>query len=171
MSQEQQLFEQRASATLKRVASIFCQRGTEYSDTWKEAQFLKMKAVAKKLGAVIPNDAYRAIACAAFCDMKYSRLAGGYKEDSIDDGIAYDAFLADEVRSVEVERQLAHRKAESAAQTVDVTSSGVIGPCYRINCNGTIGNPVPAKDSMGNDVIKTACNICGSEAIAGVANA
>lgn len=119
MSADQQLFEQRASATLKRVAGIYSQRGGEYSDTWKEAQFLKMKAVARKLGAQIPQDAFRAIACAAFCDMKYARLAGGYKEDSIDDGIAYDAFLADEVRSVEVDRQLSYRKAESAAQMVE----------------------------------------------------
>jgi hypothetical protein len=99
------LFDTNAAATLDRVKSIFTQRGTEYSDTWRTCQFLAMKAVATELGAVIPEDAFRAIACAAFCDMKYQRLSGGYKEDSVDDGIAYNAMLVQEIRNTKASRE------------------------------------------------------------------
>lgn len=95
-----QLFETNASATLDRVEAIFSERGEGYGDTWKDCQFLTLKAVAEKLGASIPDDAWRAIACAAFSDMKYQRLQGGYKDDNLFDGIAYSAYLAKEVENV-----------------------------------------------------------------------
>lgn len=94
------LFDENADASLARAAAIYKQRGGEYADTWRTCRFLKMKAVAKELGCEIPDEAYRALATAAFCDMKYERNAGGYKDDSIIDGINYDAFLAEEMRKL-----------------------------------------------------------------------
>jgi len=113
-----QLFEAHNAATLNRVQGVYKQRGAEYADTWRHAQFLKFKAVARELGAVIPDDAVRALVCAGFCDMKYQRMEGGYKEDSIDDGIAYDAFLAQEIREVKENRKL-YRESESASEIVN----------------------------------------------------
>jgi len=115
---QEPLFDSYALATLGEVESTFTQRGTEYGDTWRNAQFLNMRAVAKALGASIPEDALRAIACAAFCDMKYQRMEGGYKKDNIIDGIAYYAVLAKEVEAVQENRKL-HKQAESAAQVVN----------------------------------------------------
>lgn len=97
----QPLFESNAGATLERVKSTFCQRGNEYGDTWKNCQFLTMKAIARKFGITIPDKFYRALSAAALCDMKHQRLEGGYKDDSLVDGIAYEAFLAEEVRKLE----------------------------------------------------------------------
>lgn len=56
-----------------------------------------MKAVARELGYEIKPEHFRALATAAFVDMKYQRLEGGYKDDSIVDGIAYQGFLAQEM--------------------------------------------------------------------------
>ena len=99
-SKIQPLFEQRANATLSKVTATFGQRGTEYGDTWRNCRFVVMKAIARELRLNIPDDAYRALATAAFVDMKYQRNEGGYKEDSLIDGIAYGAFLADEMREL-----------------------------------------------------------------------
>jgi hypothetical protein len=92
------IFESHTLTSLDRAKEIFAGRGTEYGDTWRDCQFLKMKAVAKSLGIEIDDSHYRALATAAFSDMKYWRLLGGYKDDSIIDGINYDAFLAEEMR-------------------------------------------------------------------------
>ena len=92
------LFEERALATAERAQAIYAGRGTQYGDTWRECQFLKMKACARELGVEIPDKFMRALATAAFCDMKYWRLLGGYHDDSIIDGINYDSFLAEEMR-------------------------------------------------------------------------
>jgi hypothetical protein len=95
------LFESNASATIKRVEATFSQRGSEYGDTWANCQFLNMKAVAGKFGITIPDKFLRVLCVAGFCDMKYQRLEGGYKDDTIVDRVAYDAFLAEEVRRLE----------------------------------------------------------------------
>lgn len=101
------LFESHALATIKRATATFQGRGDEYGDTWRECRFLKMKAVARELGCNIDPEHFRALATAAFCDMKYWRFLGGYKEDSILDGINYDAFLAEEVRrQTEIKEQV-----------------------------------------------------------------
>lgn len=94
------LFETRALESFDRAKSTFVGRGDEYGDTWRECRFLKMRAVARELGLNIPDKCLRALAAAAFCDMKYWRLLGGYKDDSIIDGINYDAFLAAEMRQL-----------------------------------------------------------------------
>tara|TARA_R110000868_G_scaffold244413_1_gene500709 strand:+ start:254 stop:559 length:306 start_codon:yes stop_codon:yes gene_type:complete len=95
------LFEERADRTLDKVRAVYSQRGGEYSDTWRTCRFLAMKAVSMKLGLEIREDYLRALATAAFVDMKYERLSGGFKDDSIIDGIAYGAFLVDEMVSIE----------------------------------------------------------------------
>lgn len=91
------MFEKRALATLKRVTDTFGQRGTEYGDTMRDCQWLVIRAVAKQLGVDIPPDKARAIAIAGMVDIKYQRYQGGYKDDNGVDGIAYQAFLTDEM--------------------------------------------------------------------------
>lgn len=91
------LFEERADRTLDKVRAVYAQRGGEYADTWRTCRFLAMKATAKKLGLVIPDEYCRALATAAFYDMKYERLSGGYKDDSVIDAIAYGSFWIDEM--------------------------------------------------------------------------
>lgn len=91
-------FEENANATLERVRGTYAGRGVEYGDTWRECNYLKMRAVARALGLQIPTEAFRVLATAAFCDMKYWRMLGDFKDDSLVDGIAYDAFLAEEMR-------------------------------------------------------------------------
>lgn len=103
-------FESNAVATLQRVQSTFSQRGSEYSDTWKTCRFLNMKAVAREFGIEIPDAYYRALASAAFVDMKHERMSGGWKDDNAVDGIAYLAFLAEEMG------QLTKKQHESPAR-------------------------------------------------------
>lgn len=94
------LFERRALATMQRAADTFAGRGAEYGDTWLEARFLIMKAVARELGCKIKPEHFRALACAALCDFKYERCGGGFKDDNLVDGINYQAFLAEEMRQL-----------------------------------------------------------------------
>jgi hypothetical protein len=98
------LFERRAMATLARVQEVFKERGAQYGDSWLDCQFLAMKAVARELGAAIHEDTFRALAAAVMVDLKYQRLLGGYKQDSIDDGINYAAFLDGEMQAVKAAR-------------------------------------------------------------------
>lgn len=95
------LFEERADRTLDKVRAVYAQRGGEYADTWRTCRFIAMKATAKKLGLVIHDDFFRALATAAFYDMKYERLSGGYKDDSVIDAIAYGSFWIDEMVDLE----------------------------------------------------------------------
>lgn len=94
------LFETHAETTLDRVRRTFIQRGGEYSDTWRTCRFTVMRAVAKELGCEINPEHFRALATAAFVDMKQERVAGCYKEDSLVDDIAYKAFLVEEMRQL-----------------------------------------------------------------------
>src|SRR5436190_1865467 len=98
MKPEKPLFETHALATIQRSIETFSGRGIEYGDTWRETRFVIMEAVARKLGCDIRPEHFRALATAAFCDMKYWRGLGGYKDDSLVDGINYQAFLAEEMR-------------------------------------------------------------------------
>lgn len=94
------LFESNADKTLDRVRGTYATRGGEYGDTWRDAQLLAMKAVARRLGLSIPDSAFRPLAAACLVDVKYQRLQGGYKDDSIIDGIAYAANLAQEMLDI-----------------------------------------------------------------------
>jgi hypothetical protein len=105
------LFETQALATIERATSTFAGRGEEYGDTWRECRFLTMQAVAKRLGLEIPTNTLRALAAAAFVDMKYWRALGGFKDDSLVDGINYQAFLAEEMRQLETQISSPSREA------------------------------------------------------------
>lgn len=91
------LFDSNASTTIARVNATFNQRGGEYGDTWRDAQWLNMKAVAALAGLKLDTATARVLAAAALSDVKYQRMQGGYKDDTIIDRIAYDANLAQEI--------------------------------------------------------------------------
>jgi len=93
------LFKENAVATLAQVHETFCQRGGEYGDTWRNCQWLAVKAVARRLGITLTTEQARKIAAAVLVDVKYQRLEGGYKEDSLIDGIAYEANLVAEMKA------------------------------------------------------------------------
>lgn len=93
-------FEANALPALQRVQATFTQRGTEYGDTWGNCQFIVMKAVSSALGYDIKPEHYRALCSAGFVDMKYQRSEGGFKADSLVDGIAYMGFLEEEMRQL-----------------------------------------------------------------------
>lgn len=91
-------FETFAQATIDRATATFGQRGKEYGDSWANPHTNMLDAVANKLGVVIPQHAKRAVLLAVLVDVKYNRLCGGYKDDTVLDGINYNAALAEEMR-------------------------------------------------------------------------
>lgn len=93
------LFDGNASETLKEVSATFVQRGTEYGDTWRNAQWLNVKAAARLAGLELDTKTARLIAAASLADVKYQRMEGPYKRDTVIDRIAYDANLAAEVEA------------------------------------------------------------------------
>lgn len=95
------LFAQRADATLKRCKEIYSNRGDQYGDTWRDCQWLKLKAILFTMFGMKPTVSQcRAMALASLADVKYSRFLGGYNEDHVIDGINYDAALAEEMREI-----------------------------------------------------------------------
>ncbi len=109
------LFESNANASIARVTATFGQRGTEYGDTWRNAQWLALKAVAAKYHVKIPPHVVRALAAAVMFDVKYARLEGGYKDDTMVDGCAYGLNLAEEVNRTDMAIMEA---AETTTQTL-----------------------------------------------------
>ena len=99
------LFEEYTLATMERAKQTFVGRGAEYGNTWKDCNFLKMKAVARALNLTIPDEAFRALATAGFLDMKYWRNLGGFKDDSLIDEMNYDGFLAEDMRRLKAPDQ------------------------------------------------------------------
>src|SRR5579872_6363006 len=95
-------FETAGNATTQRAAAIASQRGNDYGDTWRDCQWLALKATAEELGIRIPAACLRAVACAALVDIKYQRLQGGYGDDHLLDGINYQKVLAEEMRRLVV---------------------------------------------------------------------
>jgi hypothetical protein len=87
------LFTSHADATLTRVADTYKQRGEQYGDTWRHNRHLALEAVLRT-----GNANNTSIAAAVLLDVKYSRLLGGYKDDTLVDLIAYAALLAEEMR-------------------------------------------------------------------------
>lgn len=90
-----------AIATINEAMYTMEERGQQYADTWgSDACWHLTRAIIKKYtGAHLDDNAVKAIALAAFCDQKYSRFAGGYKEDTAVDLIPYLAALADVVNT------------------------------------------------------------------------
>jgi hypothetical protein len=103
-------FERNAEASLSKVHAIFTERGGQYADTWEQAHWVKTIAVAQSMGISMTNSEARKIVAAALCDVKYWRNLGGYKEDNLLDGIAYDANLMAEM-AVDEQKHHAREKA------------------------------------------------------------
>lgn len=89
-----------ATTTIKEVVKTMQERGSQYADTWgKDGCWNLTKAVVKKYtDKELDQEALKAIALASFCDQKYSRFAGGYKEDTAIDLIPYIAALVDTIK-------------------------------------------------------------------------
>lgn len=101
-----QLFTEKASASLVRAAGVFEERGEQYSDTWKDCQWLALRATLKQIFThTIEPEQMRQLAAAVFVDMKYARLAGGYKDDTVIDGINYMALWAEVMRDIKIKQQ------------------------------------------------------------------
>ena len=89
-----------ATTTIKEVVKTMQERGSQYADTWgKDGCWNLTKAVVKKYtDKELDQEALKAIALASFCDQKYSRFAGGYKQDTAIDLIPYIAALVDTIK-------------------------------------------------------------------------
>lgn len=89
-----------ATTTIKEVVKTMQDRGSQYADTWgKDGCWHLTKAIVKKYtDKELTQEELKAIALASFCDQKYSRFAGGYKEDTAIDLIPYIAALVDTLR-------------------------------------------------------------------------
>ena len=91
-----------ATNTLKEVAKTMQERGSQYADTWgKDSCWHLTKAViAEKLKPEeeVTDETCVCIALAAFIDQKYSRFAGGYRQDTAVDLVGYISALADKMK-------------------------------------------------------------------------
>jgi hypothetical protein len=90
-----------ATNTIKEVARTMQERGSQYADTWGTdgCWHLTRAIVAKYTDKELGDEAIKAIALACFCDQKYSRFAGGYKEDTAVDLIPYLGALVDVIKT------------------------------------------------------------------------
>lgn len=96
-------FERSADAGHEQVRAVYHQRGGEYSDTLETNDWLAFRALAKKLlGVEVSKDQARLLSLASLVDVKYERLAGGWKDDSLTDGLAYGSALLGELKALEV---------------------------------------------------------------------
>lgn len=104
VNDELPLFDSLVAKRLNKTIEIAKERGDQYGDTLKNCQWLKVRAVVRKVLQIpiTPAEA-RLLAIAGLCDVKYQRFEGGYKEDHLDDGINYDAVLAELMRLYEDE--------------------------------------------------------------------
>ena len=95
-------FSRSADAGIDAIRETYAQRGGEYGDTMEVNEFLTLRAVAKRfLGLNISKRAARILALSGMVDIKHARMLGGYKEDNLIDGGAYNAVLLGELREFE----------------------------------------------------------------------
>lgn len=141
-------FESHAEATIKRATSTFGQRGEEYGDSWAKPSTKMLDAVAKRMGVNIPLHAKRALMLAVLVDVKYNRLEGGYKDDSVLDGINYMSALAEEMRQFEEADKLRASTAEpkSSSQHSQSSAPDICPVCGKQRhslacCSGSLSNP------------------------------
>lgn len=89
-----------ATNTLKEVAKTMQERGSQYADTWgKDGCWHLTRAIIEKYkDQPVTDEVCKCIALATFIDQKYSRFAGGYKQDTAIDLVGYIAALADKVK-------------------------------------------------------------------------
>jgi hypothetical protein len=100
---DQPLFSENVLSAWKDVEAIFVERGAEYTDTWRDCQWLALIAALRAVfGWCNPDaEALRTIAAAVFVDVKYSRLAGSvYKEDTAIDLAAYTPNFIAQMRKI-----------------------------------------------------------------------
>ena len=93
-------FIEHATSTIKEVVQTMQERGSQYADTWGEdgCWHLTRAIVKKYTDKDLDDQELKAIALASFCDQKYSRFAGGYKQDTAIDLIPYLGALANIVK-------------------------------------------------------------------------
>ena len=91
-------FNRAVDTTMRRRKALSDQRGGEYRDTWARANvktaFLDAALDAVRVrGSSLSVEEKRLLIVAALCDVKVSRLIGGYKDDTLLDlGNYLDAF-------------------------------------------------------------------------------
>lgn len=90
-----------ASNTIEAVIETMQERGSQYADTWgNDACWHLTKSVLQKFKGKEPtSEICKAVALASFIDQKYSRYAGGYKQDTTIDLISYLAVLAETLKT------------------------------------------------------------------------
>jgi hypothetical protein len=88
-----QTFELRADETLDACKALYAQRGAQYQDSWdlKHAVFVASKATLAAIGVTLTDEQIRMLQAASLVDVKASRLGGKWNEDSVKDGINYQA--------------------------------------------------------------------------------
>ena len=97
MEKPKPMFEAMADPVIDTVRTTYAQRGEEYADTWANNRWLALKSVLDRHGVALDKVSKAEldrIGAAVLVDVKYARLEGGYKEDSVIDGIAYQALWA-----------------------------------------------------------------------------
>ena len=97
-SPQLQEFERLALNSMDEVKETFFTRGQQYADTYKTCKWHIMRAVINKVVPQLKNVELShsqcvAIGLAAFSDMKYERMSGGFKRDHLVDSISYESAL------------------------------------------------------------------------------
>ena len=90
-------FDTAVDEILTESLDITKQRGDEYGDTWADDNLMTTftQRTLRDFGMWDPTpEQCRLILLAALIDVKDSRMLGGYKEDSLVDGINYRAVYA-----------------------------------------------------------------------------
>jgi hypothetical protein len=100
-------FERLAGEILAEATSTFTQRGQEYRDSWDYSNlatpfldFVYQYIATRQLPAA-SQQSKRLVAAASLCDVKLSRVVGGYKKDTFVDLINYIAFLTGAIEELE----------------------------------------------------------------------
>lgn len=96
---DKQSFEGAADTALAVCSGVYSQRGNEYADTWSLdhqcTTFLDATLRALGISDDLSREAKRLLLAASLIDVKDSRMLGGWKLDTVIDGIAYRAAYAE----------------------------------------------------------------------------
>lgn len=125
------LFGQSADIGLNDIRATYAQRGAQYGDSWRECQWLTLRAVLKKMcetKGAIANRWLVALGLAALIDQKYQRRMGGFNIDHLIDGAAYEAALIGIIKGTECDEN-SRAKAEPSTGVVEDRDGGVGQQC------------------------------------------
>lgn len=88
-------FNEAAIVTLDKSRAVCEQRGNEYQDSWslENLKTPNLDMVLRHLQQTFTPEEKRLLVIASLCDVKLSRLVGGYKSDTYEDAINYFAAL------------------------------------------------------------------------------